>query len=154
MCLSCSYLRVKCWCAFILEALLEVGDFVTTTQLKRCLVWTGWFQMLARQFIHWKWTLVWYTGGSKKGELAGTGVYRRRAREEIIILMGWYATIIRVGVIGIEAAAKFARQVGGCRRVHIFFDSMTALTAWQNISKEYQLTLKCHNTLNSLAKEG
>lgn len=68
----------------------------------------------------------------------GVGVYRRREGKEIITL-GRYATIMLAELIVMEVTNQLdiEREIA---EVHTFFNSMTSLTAIDNMNKESHLS--------------
>lgn len=96
---------------------------------------------------------IWYTDGSKIGDLAGTGVYQRKGSKGTFVPLGRYATITQAELMGIAIAAQLACLEETVERVYICSDSLAALSALKNYTTESKQVLECHNLLNRLAEK-
>lgn len=70
-------------------------------------------------------------------------LYRQRGDRGTIEPWHRYATIMQAKRICIDTAAQFVEREG----------SMTASTASQNMTTEFNFTPNCHNMMNSLAEK-
>lgn len=79
---------------------------------------------------------IWYTDGSKKRELAGAEVHKRRGGKGIILPLGKYTIILQAETTNILTATQLALQEGGRRKLLICTESRAGLTTLQSMGVE------------------
>nr|XP_042913339.1 uncharacterized protein LOC122273325 [Parasteatoda tepidariorum] len=97
--------------------------------------------------------LIWYTDGSKKGNLSGLGVCGLSPRFNLFEGLGEYATVFQAEVLAIVNCLQINIKKGyHGKRILIFSDSQAALMALYSFQVKSKIVLECKNLLIELAK--
>ncbi|KAJ8981785.1 hypothetical protein NQ317_000028 [Molorchus minor] len=96
--------------------------------------------------------IVWFTDGSKIGDMAGAGVYGKTTGTELVFALGSYATVFQAEVYAILACGlENLKRAPKGKIIQICSDSRAALLAIESSKVKSRLVLEYKKTLNDLA---
>lgn len=96
--------------------------------------------------------LVWFTDGSRRDGIAGSGVFCKKPKIRQFTSLGPFATVFQAEMYAIIDCVHLNLEYTG-KRILILSDSQAALKALESNEVSSRLTLECINALNRLGSK-